>query len=86
MHCFMGHSASLYFLLLILLTLFLLGLHLPKDVQEKIKDIKKKMSDMSIDFSKNLNDENTIQEFTVEELGMTILRFRIMLKNLRQKN
>ena len=52
----------------------MLGLHLPKDVQEKIKDIKKKMSDMSIDFSKNLNDENTILEFTVEQLGMTILR------------
>ena len=46
-----------------------LGLHLPKDVQEKIKNIKKKMSDMSIDFSKNLNDESTVLEFTVEELG-----------------
>ena len=29
------------------------------------------MSDMSIDFSKNSNDENTILEFTVEELGKT---------------
>ena len=29
------------------------------------------MGNMSIDFSKNLNDENTILEFTVEELGKT---------------
>ena len=47
------------------------GLHLPKEIQDKIKEIKKKMSDMSIDFSKNLNDENTILEFTVEKLGKT---------------
>ena len=37
----------------------------------KTKEIKEKMSDMSIDISKNLNDENTILEFTVEELGKT---------------
>ena len=49
------------------------GLHLSEEKQQKVKEIKKRMSDLSISFSKNLAEENTTLEFAESELGMPTL-------------
>ena len=51
------------------------GLHLDKDIQEQIKDIKTKMSNLGIEFQKNMNEDKTSLYFTAGKY------MKIYLKN-----
>eukprot|EP00123_Amoebidium_parasiticum_P012833 comp21605_c0_seq2/m.30267 comp21605_c0_seq2/g.30267 ORF comp21605_c0_seq2/g.30267 comp21605_c0_seq2/m.30267 type:complete len:661 (-) comp21605_c0_seq2:522-2504(-) len=44
------------------------GLHLDKETREKVKELKVKMNNLTVDFDKNVNEENTKLLFTAEEL------------------
>ncbi|XP_058473682.1 neurolysin, mitochondrial isoform X1 [Solea solea] len=45
------------------------GLHLSKDIQEEVKRISKLISELSIEFNSNLNEDNTFLVFHHHELG-----------------
>jgi len=45
------------------------GLHLDETTRNKVKDIKEKISELSVEFSKNCNEESTKLNFTLEQLN-----------------
>lgn len=47
----------------------ILGLHLPTELQDKVKELKKKLTQLEIEFNKNLSEEKTSFEFSEEELS-----------------
>lgn len=46
-----------------------LGLHLSTELQDKVKELKKKLTQLEIEFSKNLSEEKSSFEFSEGELS-----------------
>ncbi|KAL1426771.1 hypothetical protein MTO96_017999 [Rhipicephalus appendiculatus] len=44
------------------------GLHLDAEVQKQVKQLKNEISELEVKYSKNCNEENTVLEFTEEQL------------------
>jgi hypothetical protein len=44
-------------------------LHLDETTRNKVKEMKQKISDLEVEFVKNVNEENTKLTFKKEELG-----------------
>ena len=44
-------------------------MHLDESTRDKVKELKKKISDLEVEFVKNVNEENTKLPFKKEELG-----------------
>ena len=46
-----------------------LGLHLSSELQEKVKELKKKLTQLEIEFGKNLSEEKSSFKFSEAELS-----------------
>lgn len=46
-----------------------LGLHLSTELQDKVKELKKKITQLEIEFNKNLSEEKSSFEFSEKELS-----------------
>lgn len=44
-------------------------MHLDEETRKKVKELKEKISDMSIEYSTNCNEESTKLKFTASQLG-----------------
>ena len=49
------------------------GLHLDEETRTKTKNLKEKISDLCLEYSKNCNEEATKLHFTAEQLSNIIL-------------
>jgi Zn-dependent oligopeptidase len=49
------------------------GLHLDEETRNRVKELKEKISDLQIEFSKNCTEESTKLAFLAEELGSFLI-------------